>query len=76
VRAHAAASARCSRVVVVTVDEAQFGHAARRSPRRATASKVLAVVAAAYCGYSGSTSTRVAPSACSPSSTLPSDGAP
>jgi Flp pilus assembly protein CpaB len=56
-------------VVVVLADEAQFGHAARLRAQRITASMTLAVVAAAYCGYSGSTSTRVAPSARSASST-------
>jgi len=42
----------------------------------ATASTTLAVVAAAYCGYSGSTSTRLAPWAFSPSSTALMAGSP
>ena len=41
-----------------------------------TLSTTLALVAAAYCGYSGSTSTRVTPSVRNASSVLGSDGLP
>jgi hypothetical protein len=65
-----------ARVVVVLADEAQFGLASGLQAQRITASATLAVVAAAYCGYSGSTSTRVAPSARNRPSPKATDGLP